>query len=123
MVKKLSFMLVFLVLAVLAISGVASAHGVSPAQLSSSGWMCVNVPGLGVHCFAPGAFRSSPSVQVLVFDTTDPGAVDAPFHGTEILIRDDIYKGQPCPTEGIEEYTLLPADETPFPVDYRACHH
>lgn len=91
-------------------------------RLSSHGWMCVPIPQLGVHCFGPGAFSASASVPVLVFDTDDPMHPAAPFLGTEILIRDDLYAGQPCAAEG-GEYELLPASETPFDVDYRACHH
>ena len=91
-------------------------------KLSARGWLCENVPGLGVHCFAPGAFAAAQTVTILVFDTSDPANEDAHFLGTEILILDDLYSGQPCPPEG-GEYELLPASETPFPVDYRACHH
>ncbi len=92
-------------------------------RLSDAGWTCVAIPVLGVHCFAPGAFASSPSVPVLVFDTQDDDNPDAPFLGTEVLIRADLYAGQPCVPEGGGEYELLPASETGFPVDYRACHH
>lgn len=92
-------------------------------DLSARGWFCQNVPGLGVHCFAPGVFSSLASVSVLVFDTDDATHENAPFLGTELLIRADLYAGQPCPPEGGGEYELLPASESPFPVDYRACHH
>lgn len=92
-------------------------------HLTSHGWACVPIPNLGVHCFAPGVFNASPSVSVLVYDTQDPADEDAPFLGTETLIHDDLYAGQPCPPEGLDEYTLLPASETGFPADYRACHH
>ncbi len=91
-------------------------------QRSASGWTCVPIPALGVHCFPPGAFVSDPSITVQVFATEDPADTDAPFLGTEVLIRADLYAGQPCPAQG-GEYDLLPASETPFPVDYRACHH
>lgn len=92
-------------------------------RLSRAGWLCVSIPSLGVHCFAPGAFASTPSVQVLVFDTEDPEDPGAPFLGTEVLIRADLYAGQPCPAEGGGEYEFLPMEETGLPADYRACHH
>ena len=92
-------------------------------KLTSRGWFCTNVPKLGVHCFAPGVFQSTASVSVLVFDTDDPTKENAAFLGTELLIRADLYAGQPCPPESGGAYELLPASETPFPVDYRACHH
>jgi hypothetical protein len=90
--------------------------------MTDRGWTCVPIPQLGVHCFGPGAFVSTPVLTVLVYDSEDPADVAAPFFGTELLLRDDLYAGQPCPAEG-GEYTLLPAAETGFPVDYRACHH
>jgi hypothetical protein len=30
----------------------------------------------------------------------------------------DLYRGQPCPQDGLSEWGLLD-----LPVDYRACHH
>ena len=76
-----------------------------------------------MHCFQARAFTSPASVTVRVFGGTDPAATDAPFLGTELLIRDDLYAGQPCPQDGNAEYDLLPAALTPFDVGYRACHH
>jgi len=123
---KLRLIGLLVLIAVLIISVTsASAHGPgnNPASLGEAGWMCINVPGLGVHCFAPGAFSSASSVPVKVFDTTDPGAEHAKFLGTELLILDDLYSGQPCPQGGGDEYDLIPASPQTFPVDYRACHH
>lgn len=92
-------------------------------RLVARGWACMPVPGLGVHCFPPGAFASLPSIPVLVFDTDDPSQADAPFLGSEILIRADLYAGQPCIAEGGGAYELLRASDTGLPADYRACHH
>ena len=58
-------------------TGVAEAHGNSPAKRVAAGWSCENVPGLGVHCFPPGAEASSASIPVQIFDTEDPGATHA----------------------------------------------
>ncbi len=99
--------------------GVAEAHGVSPAKLNRAGWDCINIEPLGVHCFPSGSGASSASISVLVFDTADDEAIHAPFLGAEILIRADLYHGQPCPAGGLDEY------EGPIPVgsaDYFACH-
>ena len=102
-------------------AGVAEAHGVSPAKLNQAGWDCDNIAPLGVHCFPPGSGASSASISVLVFDTADPGAMHAPFLGAEILIRADLYHGQPCPTDGLDEYHGLDlfGDSA---IDYYACH-
>ncbi len=123
MKRKMGLALVLATMLVLAVTAVAFAKGNSPAQLTRAGWFCVDIPGLGVHCFGPGAFRSSASVPVKVFQTDDPTSTDAPFLGTEQLIRDDLYAGQPCPQDGGGEWHLLPATPDGFPVDYRACHH
>ena len=105
------------------VTSVGSTKGNSPAQLTRAGWLCVNAgPDNLVHCFPPGAFSSSASISVSVFDTTDPAATSAEFLGTEILIRADLYAGQPCPQNG-GEYELLPSAVTGLPADYRACHH
>jgi hypothetical protein len=109
-------------LAVFAVRGdTAQAHGISPAQLSDHGWNCFDVPGLGVHCQPPGDGSSSATLTFLYFDTSDPNDEDAPFLGTEILVRADLYNGQPCPQEGLDEYTGLDLFGGPE-VDYYACH-
>ena len=100
-------------------AGVAEAHGNSPAKRVNAGWNCINIEPLGVHCFPPGSGASSASIPVQVFDTDNPLATNVTFLGTEILIRADLYHGQPCPQEGLDEY------EGPIPVgpdDYFACH-
>jgi len=97
-------------------ASIAQADGNTPARLTAAGWTCLNVPGHGVHCLAPGhAIGESIAIPVKVFDTSDPGSADAPFLGTETLIRADRYNGQPC-LPGKDEYELLP-------FGYYACHH
>lgn len=97
--------------------GTTSAHGLSPAQLPK-GWTCFDVPGLGVHCQPPGDSASSATLNLLVFDTSDPGATDARFVGTELLISADLYNGQPCPQEDLVHYVDLSGEGLP----YFACH-
>jgi hypothetical protein len=92
----------------------AQGNGNSPKQLVDSGWTCFNVPGLGVHCYAPGKNFGDPTIPVLYFDTSDPYASEASFLGTEMLIRADLYKGQPCPQEGLDNYFDIGG--------YFACH-
>jgi hypothetical protein len=97
-------------------AGSAGAQGNNPAHLSSKGWNCFNVPGQGLHCQPPGAGNSSAAIPLKVYDTEDPEAEEASFLGTEILIREDLYAGQPCPQEGTASYTRLP-------FGYYYCHH
>jgi len=100
-------------------TGSASAHGTSPAKLAAAGWNCFDVPGLGVHCQPPGDGASGATLVFLVFDTSDPSATHARFKGTELLISTGLYHGQPCPQEGVDDYTDLSGGGLP----YFACHH
>jgi hypothetical protein len=103
-----------------------SAKGVSPAQLVDAGWDCfIPLPGDHVHCSRPGGLAevldgAAKTMTFLVFQTDDPLAEDAPFLGTELIVRADVFKGQPCPTDPpSNEYTyLLPL----LGLDYYACH-
>jgi hypothetical protein len=99
-----------------------SSGGLSPKQLGDAGWTCFNVPGLGVHCAAPGQAwpPTEPVVQLLYFfNTTDPSSSVPDFTGTETLIRADIFNGQPCPTQPGESYT----DLSSLGLNYWGCHH
>lgn len=95
-------------------TAVAQGKGNSPQQLINAGWSCFDVPGLGVHCMPPGKKFGDRAIPILYFDTSDPLAAEADFLGTEILIRGDIYNGQPCPQEGASSYHDIG--------DYFACH-
>lgn len=101
-------------------SALAAGKGHSSSQLEKAGWTCVNAgPHNWTHCFNPGFDPTGESINVKVF--SEDGSA---FLGTELLLRADLYQGQPCMQDGGGEYELLPAAPLgPFPVDYRACHH
>jgi hypothetical protein len=123
MKTKLTVVLAVVLLLGLGLPGIASARGLSPAQLTRAGWLCVNAGAeQWVHCFQPGAFANSATMHVMVFDTLDVTATEADFLGTELLLRADLFNGQPCPQEG-GEYTFLPSFMSGLPVDYYYCHH
>lgn len=94
----------------------------SPAQLTNAGWLCQGFGPLGVHCMPPGAFSSSATVSALVFDTSDPTSADASYFGTALFIRADLYHGQPCRQEGLDQYRSydFTGDDVP---DYYGCRH
>ena len=96
-------------------AGAAGAQGNNPAHLKEQGWNCFNVPGLGVHCEAPGGGNSSATTPLKVYDTADPADEEATFLGTEILVRPDLYAGQPCPQNDLPDY-----EDIGFA---RTCHH
>lgn len=122
--KRVGLIAVIAVLGLFVAAGPAGAHGVSPAKLGNAGWTCFNVPDLGVHCvppasdFPPSIDAPPASVTVRVFDTDNPTATDADFLGTELLIREDLFHGQPCPQDGGVYHELFLG-----PLTYYACHH
>jgi hypothetical protein len=116
---------------VLPATAASASGGLSPKQLSDAGWTCFNVVSpvvgtLGVHCAPPGQSlppTGQPYIQLLYFfHTTDPSSDEPDFSGTESLIRADLYRGQPCPTEPGPGggYTYLP--DIGLQLDYYACH-
>jgi hypothetical protein len=93
------------------------------AQAKAAGWDCnpeILIVGY-FHCAPPG----KPSVADLIAGTNEPTIVlrvfhnnaDRTFAGIETLRRADLYRGQPCPQDGLAVWELLD-----FPTDYRACH-
>jgi len=104
----------------LAMAAPTAAHGVSPDQLGDQGWACAFVLG-AVHCFPPGTGSTTATINALVFATDDPEATEAPFAGTEHLIRSDLFHDQPCPRDPpSRQYTdLMPL----LGIPYHACHH
>jgi hypothetical protein len=112
----LVILLVLGLLLVLTAAVSAKGDGNSPKQLVDSGWTCFDVPGLGVHCFPPGKNFGDRTIPIKYFDTSDPYASEAPYLGTEMIIRADQYNGQPCPQEGLATYYNLGNG-------YYACHH
>ncbi len=100
-----------------------AARGNGPAQLVKAGWLCLPFPSLGgVYCMPPGAFISSETVTARIFDTLDPVASDAPFLGTALFVRVDLYNGQPCTQQVLDSY--IPLDFTGDGVtDYYGCWH
>jgi len=98
-------------LAALAFSGTAWAGHV-PAQLERAGYFCFNAgPSNFTHCLKAEQF-GYPAVPVKVFseDGND-------YLGTEMLLREDIYKGQPCHQDGLDYW------EYNGDIGYYACHH
>ena len=113
---------VVMMVAVLSAGAFAQKRGLSPKQLKDQGWTCFNVPGLGVHCAAPGVEwpPTAPAFQLLYFfNTTDPDSDAADFTGTETLIADEYYQGQPCPTQP-GGFVFL--GDLGGGVEYWACH-
>jgi hypothetical protein len=88
----------------------AQAQGVTHEQLTAQGWTCFAPPPPApnvIGCFNPGLGRPfpgnpdpPPSYSVLAFDGTS-----GEFLNTAHLIREDLYRGQPC--VGGEPYRFI----------------
>ena len=126
--RRLVLIMIATVLGAAAASATAVPSGVSPAQLRAAGWDCFNGPrpfNPKIHCSPPGQLERILSEQArsaifLTFDTEDPTAEDASLLGTERLIRADLFRGQPCPTDPPSfEYSYLGPR---LGWDYYICH-
>ena len=94
----------------------ASSGGHTAQQLIDAGWECVTPPGDNVHCTKViEELGTAPRLTFRVF-----GVGTGEFLGTEMLVREDVFKGEPCPTDPPSgEYTdLRPILGLP----YFACH-
>ena len=120
----------------------AQGQGQSPAQLQRAGWDCLNPAPFfpanpNVHCFPPGQLEAvvagtAVSATLKAFATPDVNAEEAPFLGTEHILRADHFHNQPCPTDPpggppgetrsppLYEWSYLGPR---FGWDYYICHH
>jgi len=111
------------VVAATALVGTAGGAGNATwAQAKAAGWGCdpeILIVGY-YHCAPPG----KPSVAALIAGTDVPSITlrvfydnaDRTLAGTELLLRADLYAGQPCPQDDLAAWGLLP-------FGYYACHH
>lgn len=83
-------------------------------QLENAGFTCFPAgPSAWIHCMdIDKLLNGNPSVPVKVF-SEDGGE----FLGTELLLHEDIYAGQPCPQDDLNLW------EPQADIPYMACHH
>ena len=108
--------------AVLAVTAVPSAAGVTPDQLTNAGWTCIQPPadptrricappGLGLPPLpgTPGFADRAPSYELLVFEFAT-----GEFIGVQHLLRPDIYLNgtPPCPQQPGGAYIYIPRNDT-----------
>jgi hypothetical protein len=90
----------------------ANAGGLTSDQLVAAGYDCFPAgPNDWTHCLLGRKFGQR-AIPVKVFSVDG-----SEFLGTEQLLRDDIYAGQPCPQDGLGQW-----DSQGVP-GYFACHH
>ena len=99
--------------AALAASTQNAAAALTSEQLIHAGFLCSNAgPHNWVHCLNGQTLGGGRRIQVLVF--TVDGSI---FLGTELLIHESSYNGQPCPQDGLTEWEPVTG------IPYVACHH
>jgi hypothetical protein len=90
----------------------AHGRGLTSDQLVSAGYDCFPAgPNDWIHCLLGRKFGKQ-VIPVKVFSVDG-----SEFLGTEQLLREDIYAGQPCPQDGLAQW-----DSQGVP-GYYACHH
>ncbi len=94
------------------VGGTSIAGGLSSAQLERAGYACFPAgPNNWIHCLLERKLGQR-SIPVKVFS-----ADGNEFLGTELLLREDVYGGQPCPQDGLDLWDPLAVQ------GYFACHH
>ena len=90
----------------------SGAAGLTADKLLKAGYFCFNAgPSNFTHCWLE-RHLGNPVVPVKVFSEDGQQLL-----GTEQLLREDIYAGQPCPQDGLDMW-----DSEAVP-GYFACHH
>ena len=74
----------------------------TPEQLQNAGYICFNAGPLDLLVCLRERHLGNPAVPIKVF--TPDGSE---FLGTELLLREDVYAGQPCPQDGLETWDDL----------------
>lgn len=100
----------------------ADAQAVSTDKLERAGWTCLDQgPELPTPCLPDAGSVESGEAAASIIMTFGP---DGEFLGTEHLIHEDLYNGQPCPqdnvTGGDGSYIYL---EPVVGLEYYVCHH
>ncbi len=110
---KLKFVsIMFVLFSMMFIVAAIGAKGHTASQLENAGYNCFEAgPHDWIHCMKKDPADGPSTIPVKVFSVDG-----SEFLKTELLMRADLYNGQPCPQEGGGEY-----DDTGF--GYFACHH
>ena len=111
--KNISLVILAIAMAAILLSPVnAQSRGLTADQLVAAGYLCFEAgPNDWIHCLLERKLgkRVIP-VKVFSIDGSE-------FLGTEQLLREDTYAGQPCPQDGLAQWDALAVP------GYYACHH
>lgn len=93
-----------------------SSGGHTADQLINAGWECLTPPNDNVHC-TQSLSALGASQQRVTFSVFDVATGE--FLGTEMLVHEDSFKGEPCPTDPPGQFTYL---QPILGIPYYACH-
>lgn len=111
-------------------AAVPAAAGPSPGALGDAGWTCFEHLDAW-HCGAQVdelfAGEEPATVTMLTWGLDDEGEPDE-FWGTELLVHDDAYAGQPCPQDPLQVLgdgtsgAYVDVADLGVPMPYVVCH-
>lgn len=110
-------------LSVAMIAAPAAGRGPDPDRLAQAGWFCFGHEAPATHCLPDGdAVFSGEAASSLIMTW---GTATGEFWGTELLIHEDLYKGQPCPQDLVDGVpsTYIHLTDLGLPLPYFVCHH
>ncbi len=104
-------------------AGPAAAAGPDPERLEQAGWFCFGHGAPALHCVPDG--EALLTGEAATSSVLSWGTETGEFWGTELLIHEDLYNGQPCPQDEVDgepgEYIHVTDLGNPLP--YYVCHH
>lgn len=105
------------------IAAPAAASGPSPDRLDQAGWFCFSHVPEAVHCIPDGEAVLSGEATASTILTW--GTETGQFWGTELIVHEDRYNGQPCPQDevGGEPTTYIHLSDLGLELPYFVCHH
>lgn len=104
-------------------TGPAAAAGPDPDRLEQAGWFCFGHDAAAFHCVPDGeALLSGETATSTVLSWSGE---TGEFWGTELLIHEDLYNGQPCPQDEVdgEPGEYIHVTDLGDPLPYFVCHH
>lgn len=103
-------------------AGTALGRGVEPDKLERAGWSCFPAQGV-VHCVPDGDAVFSGDANTSIVLAFAPTGNQTDFLGTELLIHQDLYNGQPCPQDEVTGGDGSYIDLSGMGLPYFVCHH
>lgn len=123
--KRMRRVVVIMTIAALsmAIAGPAAGKGPDPDRLANAGWFCFGHTTAAIHCLpdSDAVFSGEANSSVILTWGTETGE----FWGTELLVHEDLYNGQPCPQDLVngEPSAYIHLPDLGLTLPYFVCHH